>query len=273
MRILVLGAGYVGLEVAKEFSKNSENEVLASTTTLDKVSQLQTFCSQAFVLHSSDHDYLKEIIATCDAIGIFVAPSKGSNYSDTYLSTAQAVKKALENRDRPLYLLYTSSTGVYEELTHTGATENLSLTGGSEHSKILLKSEEIYLSCQNEFVTTCILRLGGIYGPNRTLEQRAIKFSGQQLPMSGNTFTNHIEQKDIIRAVKFCFDRSLAGIYNLVNDDHPTRQELYDSICSYNKIPLPIWKPDSQQGYKVANDKIKIAGFSDFSPLNNYLNR
>jgi hypothetical protein len=96
--------------------------------------------------------------------------------------------------------------------------------------------------------------MGGIYGPGREIETRALKLIGKQMPGNGEEYTNHIHLEDIVRALEFCLERKLKGVYHLVNDAHPSRKELYGKG--------PIWSSkNTGLGYRVSNQKIKEAGF------------
>jgi nucleoside-diphosphate-sugar epimerase len=267
MKILILGAGYVGSALAGHFLDDSskQHEIITTTTSPEKLERLHAISSKAILLHAAQTDNLTKIIEECDAVAIMVAPKPDVGYIETYKNTALAIERALLNRDRPFYILYTSSTRVYESLNTNNVTEETHLHNLKGDAKTLLEAEEIYLRCQNEFVTTCVLRLGGIYGPGRTLQDRARRFSGKNVSVNPNGFTNHIHLDDIINAVSFCIENEFSGLFNLVNDSHPTRKELYDTLCENQNIPLPLWNPDilipNEIGHKVDNSKIKNAGY------------
>lgn len=272
MKILVLGAGYVGSAFTSHFQgeEPQKYEIIPTTTSPEKLAELKKLSPNATLLHASQSDELAKILHECDAIAIFVAPKANATYNETYKNTALAVEEALKGRARPFYILYTSSTGVYDSLKEIHASEDAYLPAAKGNAKILLETEEIYQRCQNEFVKTCILRLGGIYGPGRNLHDRARRFSGKEVAVNGEAFTNHIHLDDIVRAVTFCIESRLTGIYNLVNDAHPARKELYNALCDELQLPYPIWKPDivipGERGYRVDNTKIKQNGFVFIHP-------
>jgi nucleoside-diphosphate-sugar epimerase len=90
--------------------------------------------------------------------------------------------------------------------------------------------------------------------------------AGQQLSGTGTEATNHIHLDDVVEAIKFSHAHTLKGLYHLVNDDHPSRSELYGALCRQRGLPPPIWGAASDQGhvggYKVCNCKIKAMGFT-----------
>lgn len=257
MKLLVMGAGYVGEELLKNL-QTQPYEVFITTTRREQVDALSYYgCS---MLLPKEAQGFKKLIDSCDGMIILVAPKNLQSYEEVYLQTAKRVSFALKDRQTPFYLLYTSSTSSLEGQQNKWVTEDMVLCPKSENAKVLLETERLYLNCN---ASVCILRLGGIYGPKRELLDRAKRFSGKKMPSSGKEPTNHIHLEDIITAIGFCLDHSLEGIYHLVNDDHTPRKELYSHLCQLAGIPCPIWNKDlSKSGYKVCNQKIKSMGFT-----------
>lgn len=249
-----MGAGYVGEELLRCF-QTQPHEIFITTTRKERIDALS--CYGHCVLLPKEDKVFKELIDSCDGIIILIAPKNSQSYEEVYLQTAKRVSLALKDRQTPFYLLYTSSTSVCEG--NEWVAEDKVLCPKSENAKILLETERYYLNCN---ASTCILRLGGIYGPKRELPDRAKRFSGKNMLSSGDEPTNHIHLEDIIAAILFCLGRSLTGIYHLVNDDHTPRRELYSHLCQLAGIPCPIWSKDlSKSSYKVCNQKIKSMGF------------
>lgn len=259
MKLFIMGAGYVGMALL-DYLHYPKDSLYISTTNSEKVSKLQEYSEHIILLKPLNFEVFKKAVDECDGMVIMVAPKKHENYAETYLGMAKLVTKALEGRQNPFYLLYTSSTGVYEGIQNENSVvnEELNLNPGSENAKVLVETEKLYLECAD----TCILRLGGIYGPGRELANRAKRFSGIEMSGTGFEHTNHIHLDDIISAIAFSLDQHLAGVYNLVNNAHPTRKELYSGLCKTLKLPLPKWKEGhANNGYRVENGKIIKAGY------------
>ncbi|MES2199901.1 MAG: NAD-dependent epimerase/dehydratase family protein [Chlamydiota bacterium] len=249
MKLLVMGAGYVGMALL-EYLKHEEHEIYVTTKDAGKVDLLKPYAKEVILLESLDD--VDVLIDACDGMIILIAPKNKESYEDTYLSMAKKVSSRLKGREKPFYLLYTSSTSVYEGIDNKLAMEDLILEPKSENAKILLETEKLLLSS----TTACVLRLGGIFGPNREISKRALHLVGKKMPGSGDEPTNHIHLDDIVKAIAFCLKHRLTGIYNLVNNDHPTRKELYPN-CLWD-LSLPHIKKD----YEVSNRKILDAGFT-----------
>jgi nucleoside-diphosphate-sugar epimerase len=265
MRLFVLGAGYVGQAVLKLWS--DRHDILwTSTTTEAKLPDLEQIADKAFVVHGMDEKKLGELIEPCDVLIICVAPVAQADYRKTYFETARHVRNLLDQRDRPLYVLYTSSTSVYGDQAGAWVDENGPRLNQTENGIILCQAEDLYLGCQNPKVIVCVLRLAGIYGPGREIEKRARAMSGRTWGGRADSPTNHVHRDDIARAIELCVRHTCSGIYNLACDDHPTRRELYEPLCKKLAIAPPIWDPSvsSEHGshIRVSNEKIKRAGFT-----------
>lgn len=267
MKLLLMGVGYVGRALLK-YWQNGPYEMFLTTTSVEKVTVLKNHSRNVHLLQSGEDQTIQEWVNMCDAIVILVAPKKSQSYRETYLSTAQRMTTALKHTQKPPYLLYTSSTSVCEGLQDEWVKEETTLQPASENAKILLETEHTYLNSKS---STCILRLGGIYGPQRELLDRAKNLAGKKLPGTGYEPTNNIHVEDIVRGITFCLSHSLTGIYHLVNDDHRTRKTLYEDLCKKSELPPPIWNAEQtfscKGGYKICNKKIKQAGFALKHPL------
>lgn len=265
MKLLLVGVGYVGLALAKAI-QNSAYEIFIATTSPDKVQHFQSLARQVFLLDGSSPQSLKQALDRVDAVVIMVAPGSQGSYEDTYLKTACHIEACLKDRVKPLHIIYLSSTSVYEGQNAEWVNEAMDIAPLSAHTKVLAEAEKIYL----KHTSTCIFRLSGIYGPDRTLEKRALNFSGRTLKGTGNEVTNHIHLDDIVRGIVFALERCLLGVYNLSNDAHPTRNELYGELCRKLHLAPPLWDPSQPRrrasAYKVTNQKIKLCGFDFLHP-------
>ena len=265
MHILLIGTGYVGIALLTSWS-NPNDHFLATTTTESKLEIIKRHkrVQRSILLNITEESDLKPYIDTCDAVVICVAPKNEANYSDTYLTTAISVRRALIGRDKPLALVYTSSTGVYGDHKGGWVDENSDQHFSSKRGEILSEVENTLLSCANAQIDVCILRLGGIYGPSRTLDERARRLSTRQMEGIGGEPTNHTHLQDITSAIEFCIQNRLNGIYNLVGNDHPCRKELYTRLCTKLGIPPPKWDATSELSTTsacVSNKKIQAAGY------------
>jgi nucleoside-diphosphate-sugar epimerase len=264
MKIVIIGCGYIGSEVAQIWKKRGYC-VTATTRNPERLDALSKVSQKSIILKGNDEDELVPLIADNDAIIITIAADSPEHYESTYLNTAQILRHLALEMDLPRHLIYTSSTSVYGDHHGQWVDETSDLIAKSEQGKILIETEKNYLSLQEVGWRISLLRLSEIYGPSRELSRRVKQFEGHVLPGSGEHYTNMIHKVDCAHAIDYALRHHLDGIYNLSDDEHPSRKELYDAIANKFKIPKVKWDPEHTSLHtgnkRVSNHKIKAEGF------------
>lgn len=245
MKSLIVGCGYIGEAVARLWDRPD-----VTFTSLKKA----PFANRVIVINPQTLPLLAEITPHYDLILLCVAAKE---YRETYLLTAQTLKSALSPHT---HLIYTSSTSVYGDHQGKWVTEDSSAKIDSDPSAILYETEQTILSTAN----SCVLRLGQIVGEGRSITGYLAKRLGQPLTGAGDSYVNISLQKTIVRAIDFVKKRQMTGLFNLCEDFHPYRRELYDAICKREGWPLFAWLPPSfQRGNKrVCSNRLAKRGFS-----------
>lgn len=267
MNITILGCGYVGKALATHW-RAAGHHITATTRSVKRVAELQEYADRVVLLHIND---LYNILEDSQVLLLSMAADHPSDYESTYLNTAQALLKILPQLPLLKQIIYTSSTSVYGD--HQGQwVEELSQLKSIDHnSRILIETEKELLQASQLGCSTCIMRLGGIYGPGRELNRRLKNLNGCPLAGSGEEFTNLIHIEDIIGGIDFALYNRLEGIYNLCNDSHLTRRDLYDTLCQQENLAPLTWDPSLKSLHtgnkRVSNTKIKAAGYEFIEPL------
>lgn len=265
MNIAILGAGYLGKEVAALWTKRGYH-VTATTRHPERLESLSHVAQKCVILKESNEEILSPLILDNDLLLITIAASGPDFYESAYLKTAQAIRNLAQENQSSRRVIYTSSTSVYGDHQGLWVDETSDLKGKTEQSKILIETEKLLLSLQEIGWHVCILRLAEIYGPRREISTRLHSHKGSVLPGAGQNFSNMIHQEDAVAAIDYALRHHLEGVYNLADDDHPTRKELYDEVARKFHLPPVQWDPkyDSyHQGNKrVSNHKIKSEGFT-----------
>ncbi|MDP1836628.1 MAG: SDR family oxidoreductase [Chlamydiales bacterium] len=263
---LVIGCGYIGSALAQAWAAQGVL-VTATTTTPGRLTELEQIAHKAVLLDFKDEDQLLELLQGHDWIVVSVAAKDSSSYQETYLYTAQALVKSMEQAPNVSRVIYTSSTSVYGEHDGDWVDEETPLTPISPQAKILAQTEEVLSTLPN----ACIMRLGEIIGPGRDIVERLQKQVGRTLPGTGQNFTNLSHRDDIVNAIMFAAEHGLSGIYNACNDLHITRKQLYDAICARMGWPEFTWDPTQKTMHggnkRVTSDKIHKAGLNEFLKL------
>lgn len=202
MRIAIIGCGWVGTRLSS-YLKEKNHHVLVTTTSPDKISDLQKISSEVHLLDFSateNFDFLNEI-----DVAIFSLPISRNNWHEGF--------KTL-NKEFPKTILF-SSTGIYP-------TENKIFTEkDTENLRTDIAASENLI--REKFPETNILRFGGLMGDNRSL-QNIFK---NKLPENPHKKTNYIHYEDILSIVeKLIHSDKKAEIYNLVAPEHPMIAEV-----------------------------------------------
>lgn len=259
MNLLIIGCGYVGKAVAAH-ARSAGYVVTVTTRSAHKAEELQQFADHVVVLENNN---LAKALQNQHAVLLCVAPDNHSSYETTYLQTAKALIEGVGPSTRQI--LYTGSTSVYGD--HNGAVvdEQTMAKPENENTGILLETENFLLKAATPHLNICILRLGEIIGPGRMIVDRLRRLNSTPLPGNGQGATNLSPLEDIVRGIDFALNKKLNGLFNLCNDVHISRKELYDQICLKEGLPKVQWDPSRKSmhaGNKiVSNAKIKNAGF------------
>ncbi|MGB3558994.1 MAG: SDR family oxidoreductase [Geitlerinemataceae cyanobacterium] len=269
MKVAILGCGYVGKTVASYWSRERNLEVMATTTTPEKVPSIEAIPAEAMVLKGNDREGLKSFIRDREVLLVCLG-SRKSSYAETYLETAQTLISVLKYNSSVRQVIYTGSYGLYGDREGEWVDETSPIDPVTSKEEILAQTEQVLLSVSTDDRRVCILRLGGIYGPDRELVKIFGRVAGKTLPGQGLEVGNWIHLEDIVRAIEFARQQQLQGVYNLVDDGRLTRRDLIDRILSKHKLPAVTWDESSETNrsinVKVSNQKLKNMGYSLVHP-------
>lgn len=267
MKVAIIGCGYVGSAVARRWQAQGL-DVLVTTTSEERVDELSAISSRVEVLVGTDGDRLQSVLSDRQVVLLCIASKRGASYADAYLRTAKTMAKVLPHTAVE-QLIYTSSCSVYGQHNGAWVTEPMPPLPITDNGKIIEQTEETLLSATSPQRQICILRLGGIYGPGRTLEKIYSRAAGTTRPGKGNEATNWVHLSDIVEAIGWAKEKRLTGLYNLVQDEVPTVRELIDEVCDRHHIAPVTWdesQPSTRKNVRASNAKIKSTGYQFVHP-------
>lgn len=254
MKISIIGCGYVGSNAARHW-KQKGHFLSAATRSLEKQHSLSAFIDHVVLFHEAS-----TIIEASDVILFSVAADRKEAYEEAYLHTAQMILASLPPT---AHLLYTSSTSVYGDHQGEWVTEETFLHPLNPQSEILVKTEALLLQ---KAPRATIFRLGEIYGPGKDWKMKIQRLEGKKMPGSGEQYINITSLEMIIKALDFAIDHSLLGVFNLVEEIHPSRKEWYTQLCKEYHLPKISWDPSLPPFHggnkRVLSEKIKRAGLN-----------
>jgi nucleoside-diphosphate-sugar epimerase len=265
MKVLIVGCGYIGTATAKLWKKKNYH-ITGTVKTAEKVPTLTQVVNRCLIMKGDDEEELVPLIAEHDLILVCLASKDPEQYENTYLQTSQFFKKLALEMDMPRHLIYTGSTSVYGDHHGQWVDESSELKSDTEQGKILIETEKNFLSLAHVGWTCSVLRLSEIYGPERELSHRVKMGGKQKLPGTGEQYTNMVHQTDCVQAIDYAYRHKLEGIFNVTDDEHPTRKDLYDAVSHKFHLPKVQWDPTHPSLHggnkRVSNHKIKTAGFT-----------
>lgn len=260
MRICIIGCGYVGKAIAQKWRAGG-HEIAVTTRSLERAYELRSVADLVYIL---DEDW-SELIKKQDVVLVSVAPDVKSDYIQTYLRTAENLLKALKGSSVS-QIIYTGTTSIYGDHQGDWVTEDTAPNPEHANAHILLETERIFLKMTSDTRNVCIFRLGEIYGPGRSVENRLQRMQGQKFPGNGQNYTNLIRLDEILSALDLSLKNKWSGIFNLCNDIHLQRKEWYQKICELHGWPPVQWDETLKNPHtgnkRVSNLKLKSMGWS-----------
>jgi len=267
MKAAIIGCGYVGTAVAKYWQAQGL-DVLVTTTRQERVAELREIANQVVVLNGTEGDRIQSALFDRQVVLLCVASKRGASYAQTYLETAKTVAQVLPHTPVE-QLIYTSSCSVYGEHNGAWVTELMPPMPITGNGKIIEETEATLLSAPSPRQKVCVLRLGGIYGPGRTLEKIYSRAAGTTQPGKGEEGTNWVHLSDIVGGIDWAKEKQLAGRYNLVQDEVPMVKDLIGSVCDRHNLAPVQWddaQPSTRKNVRVSNRKIKETGYEFVHP-------
>lgn len=245
-RLSILGAGWLGLAVAKHF--HGFYDIQASTTQTSKLDLFKTLGFEGFLIDENQQESIGEFL-TCDVLLICIPPSKCQHYT-SFLSSLCAY----EEFQSISHVIFISSTSVYDQKEGVfSESHDIKIPA----STLVYEGEKVL---QNKVHT--ILRCTGLMGKDRV----AGKYFAHKNVLDGKNKVNHVHQLDVIRVIDFVLEHKLKGIYNVCAPLHPTKEEVYTHNASCMNFERPIFKNGKELNRIICSKKLQEEGFEYHYP-------
>jgi nucleoside-diphosphate-sugar epimerase len=218
MRTVILGCGYVGVELGRQLTA-AGHEVVGVRRSESGVSTIEAAGFEAVQVDVTDADALA---AVPDADSVVFAASSGGRGADAarevYVDGLSTALDQFAARDRaPDRLVYTSSTGVYGDHDGDWVDEETPIDPTTEKTEVLAEAERIALEeTADRGIDGTVARFAGLYGPDRYRLERYVEG-----PVTEG-YLNMIHRDDAAGAVRHLLTEDLARDEAvLVVDDEP----------------------------------------------------
>ncbi len=259
---LIAGCGYVGHRVAAAWTK-AGIATHAITRSAEKAEKLAAEGISPLILNlgsSNDWPAIPDVDLILWCVGYDRAV--GSDRNAAWIDGLRRLLQALPERNTPRRILYTSSTGVYGDGQGMDVNEQTPVNPNSEGGKACVAAESLL---QTVAATSAdrvyILRLAGIYGPDRLLRRISDLRSGTPLATAPDDWLNLIHVDDAVRVIDrvatsehpLSFGESdstsdAAIILNVVAANSVTRREYYSTLAKLVAAPTPVFADTASIG-------------------------
>ncbi|AFY93729.1 SDR family oxidoreductase [Chamaesiphon minutus] len=270
----ILGCGYVGSAVA-DYWQDRGHDVTGTTTSRERIAALSEIVSKVVLMKGDNLTAVQSLLEGRDTLLVSVAPTGAqvaseAAYADTYINTTKILVDALDQAPNVKQIIYLSSCSVYGDRQGAWVDETTHIDPLEHNGHVLHQAEQIILQAANQHQKVCVLRLGGIYGPDRELVSMFGGMAGMTMPGKGDRVINWIHRDDIVGAIEFARLNELEGIYNLVDDSQLTVKEQVKRVCTAYGLPQVQWDASKlslqRKSLQVSNQKIKAAGYDFIHP-------
>jgi nucleoside-diphosphate-sugar epimerase len=235
LRILVAGAGYVGLEAARQLEARGDRVFALRRSSGPLPAGVEGIMAD---LTAPD---LGDRIPEVDYV-LYTAAADGgdeASYRAIYQRGVAALLEVLEARPtaaRPQRFVFVSSTAVYGEANGELVDESTPPEPASFRGAVMLEGEARVLASP---IQGHVLRLGGIYGPGRDRLPRMVAAGEARCPGGGALWSNRIHRDDAARALIHLIDHPDPPAVLLGVDAEPT------PICQvYQWLARQLGAPD-----------------------------
>lgn len=277
MRVLVIGAGLVGQELARGLVADG-HVVVGTTTTPAKVESLQQVCSEVAVLRGSDADAVAAAASGADAVVVCAGPNaaramsaeeRAATYDEVLVQTARGVVDAVRAVGVSGPVVALSSLSVYGDAADhlDEVNEESPVTASADASpRTFQLMERTYLDALPD--QACVFRCADIFGGEDPPLADKVRFAhtvlGGSVPFEGEALFYRVHVLDVVAAIRHALDRSLSGLYNLTHADvPPSNRECFDSIGAKEGLPPLVFRDELKAPARpVSTDRLAATGFA-----------
>lgn len=243
MRRLIIGCGYLGRRVAARWVAGGD-EVVALTRSMQNAEALRESGITPILGDVTAAETL-ESLPECDTVMHAVGFDRTASASkrEVYVDGLSNVLDRMATRCGRF--IHVSSTSVYGQQEGEWVDEDSPCESETESGEICIAAERLVLDRFSDKATSgqgTVLRLSGIYGPDRLLSRIDALKNAQPLPGPEDGWLNLIHVDDAALTVTACADSESPENVYLVSDDRPIhRGDYYRLLAKLVGAPEPVF--------------------------------
>jgi nucleoside-diphosphate-sugar epimerase len=241
-RLVIIGCGYVGTAVAREACR-AGLRVEALTRNPGRAAELAAMGAHPVVADLATDTWHGRLAPGADLVLNCVSSGGGGldGYRRSYVEGMRSLL-AWAQRDPAGTIVYTSSTSVYPQGGGMVVDEEAPTEGAGETGRILLEAEDSLRRGSGACGRWFILRLAGIYGPERHHLLEQVRAGAAEISGSGAQHLNLAHRDDICAAVLAAFTAPASlsgGIFNVADDAPAPKAEVARWLAEQLGRPAP----------------------------------
>ena len=248
MKSLIIGCGYVGRPLGAELVRLG-HEVWGLRRTASAEGELEAAGIRPLVADITRSETLAKLPREFDWVVNCVAAGGGAeDYQQVYLQGTRNLIEWLAPNP-PKKFAYTGSTSVYGQTDGSQVKESSPAEPLVDTAKILLETESVLLAAAREKnFPAVILRVAGIYGPDRGHWFKEFLKGEARLEGNGLRHLNMIHRDDVIGCILAALKSGRPGeIYNAVDDEPVSQFHFFQWLAEELDKPLPPAEPGSPE--------------------------
>ncbi len=241
MRVLIVGCGYIGLPLGAELVRQG-HAVFGLKRSVDDaelkaagITPLHADITRAETLTGFPSEY--DWVVNCTASG----GGDAEAYRQLYLMGNRNLIEWLRPSP-PRRYVYTSSTSVYGQNDGSLVVETDPIAPATDTSQILVATENLLLAAAMHIkFPTVILRLAGIYGPERGHWFKQFLRGEARLEGDGSRFLNMIHCADVVGAIIAALrgGAPVPSVFNVVDNEPVTQRDFFAWLAGQLGKPMP----------------------------------
>lgn len=255
--VLIAGCGYLGRRAARRWC-DSGTTVFAITRTRTRAEELTVDGILPLVgdLAAGKLPELPEVDMVLWAVGF--DRSAGGTREAVWINGLRHLLQRLPDSVRRF--LYVSSTAVYGQSGGETVTEETRADPLTEGGQCCLKAEQLvqeFSQLRTSPTTAVILRMAGIYGPDRLLRRMVEMKAGAPLPGQADSLLNLVHIDDAVTAIVAASVADVPPrVMNIVSTGTLTRAEYYAELARLAGTREPEFDVSAQTKMRGGNKRV-----------------
>ncbi|QDU64130.1 NAD dependent epimerase/dehydratase family protein [Planctomycetes bacterium Pan216] len=250
---LIIGMGFLGRPLAARWIEAGDR-VFGTTRKRERVGELRSLGVEPVLwdVLQPIEERLPQVETVVFCVGF--DRSQDRTIDEVYVD---GLRRTLKCLPQPKRFLYVSSTGVYGDNQGEWVDETTPTNPSDRSAQACFDAEELVRDYgSSKGVDAVVLRMAGIYGPERMIGNRWLE-RGEVIPGSPDGLVNLIHVEDAARSVDAAARATTLSDLYVVSDGHPvTRGEMYEALADRLGYSPPRFDPEATKARGRGNRRV-----------------